>query len=140
MTRPSTSTTRLDAEIAATTMTRLDAEITALKAELATIVAERDAAPAPAPLTVTAFQVYPVRAPKGMLRAHASICLADQIKLTGLRIYDGSNGLFVSYPNGPDYDGDDYRQIYYPLTRELRDHIERVLIAEFQVRDAEMQA
>ena len=118
----------------------LEMQIAELKTELAAIIAERDAAPAPAPLTVTAFQVWPVRAPKGKLRAHARICLADQLQLTGLRIYDGCNGLFVSYPNDPNEKGDDYRQLFYPLTRELRDHIERVLIAEFHVRDAEAQA
>ena len=84
------------------------------------------------PLTVTNLQVYPVREPKGKLRAFARILLGDQLQLTGLKLYDGANGLFVSYPNDPNHKGEDYRQLFYPVTRELRDVIEKAVIEEYQ--------
>lgn len=83
-------------------------------------------------LSVTAVQVYPLREPVGKTRAMARVVLADQLQLTGLRIVDGSNGLFVAYPNDPSYKGDDYRSLFYPLTRDLRDHIEGKVLEKYQ--------
>jgi len=82
-------------------------------------------------IQVTACQVYPLREAVGKTRALARVVLGDQLQLTGLRIVDGANGLFVSYPNDPSYKGDDYRSLFYPVTKELRDHIETVVINEF---------
>ncbi len=83
-------------------------------------------------LQVTSCQVYPLKEPAGRTKGLARVVLADQLQLTGLRIVDGSNGLFVSYPNDPSYKGDDYRSLFYPITRELRDHIEAVVIKAYQ--------
>ena len=82
-------------------------------------------------LKITASQVFPIQEPTGKTVAFARCTLNEQLVLTGLRIVDGVNGLFVSYPNDPLYKGDDYRAIFYPLTRELRNHIEEVLIAQY---------
>lgn len=81
--------------------------------------------------TITNLQVYPVKEPKGKLRAYARVLLDDQLQLTALKIYQGSGGLFVSYPADGDIKGEDYRQVYYPVTRELRDHIEAVVLEEY---------
>jgi stage V sporulation protein G len=45
---------------------------------------------------------------------------------------DGEYGLFVSYPNDPFYKGDDYRNIYNPITRKLREHIENCVLEKYQ--------
>ena len=82
-------------------------------------------------LSVTAVQVYPLREALRKTRAMACVVLADQLQLTGLRIVDGSNGLFVAYPNDPSYKGEDYRRIFYPITRDLRDRIEAAVIAAY---------
>jgi len=50
----------------------------------------------------------------------------------GLRVMDGEYGLFVSYPNDPFYKGDDYRNIYNPITRKLREHIENCVLEKYQ--------
>ena len=83
-------------------------------------------------LKITSSQVFPLREPTGKTVALARILLNEQLQLTGLRIVNGVNGLFVSYPNDPSYKGDDYRSIYYPVTRELREHIENTLIEKYQ--------
>lgn len=82
-------------------------------------------------LAVTQCQVYPLKEAIGKTRAFARVVLNDQLQLTGLRIMDGSMGLFVSYPNDPSYKGEDYRSVFYPITRELREHIEEVVLAEY---------
>ena len=83
-------------------------------------------------LVATQVQVLPLREPLRKTKAFARVVLNDQLQLTGLRIVDGSNGLFVSYPNDPSYKGDDYRSLFYPLTKELREHIEQAVLAEYQ--------
>ena len=86
---------------------------------------------APALLAISNVTVFPIREPTGKTRAFARVVLADQLQLTGLRVVDGTQGLFVSYPNDPSYKGDDYRSIYYPVTRELRDAVEAAVLAGY---------
>ena len=83
-------------------------------------------------MQVTSAQVYVLKEPMGKTRALARVVVNDQLQLTGLRVVDGSNGLFVSYPNDPSYKGDDYRSLFYPVTRELRDHVEQVVVEKYQ--------
>ena len=54
------------------------------------------------------------------------------LQLTGLRVYEGVNGLFVSYPNDTSRPGEEYHQIYYPLTSELRAAIEKAILEEYK--------
>lgn len=82
-------------------------------------------------LEITNVQTFPLTEPLGKTKGFARVVLNDQIQLTGLRIVDGVNGLFVAYPNDPSYKGEDYKSIFYPLTRELRDHIETVVITKY---------
>lgn len=83
-------------------------------------------------LKVTASQVFPLSEPTGKTVALARCLLNDQLQLTGLRIVIGVNGLFVSYPNDTSYKSDEYKCIYYPVTRALRDHIEEILLAQYK--------
>lgn len=83
-------------------------------------------------LQITQLQVFPIRENQGKTRAFARVLLNEQLQLTGLRVMDGSNGLFVAYPNDPSYKGDDYRSIYYPITRGLREMIESAVLEKYQ--------
>lgn len=82
-------------------------------------------------LKITASQVFPIQEPTGKTVAFARCTLNEQLVLTGLRILMGTHGLFVSYPNDPSYKGEDYRSLCYPVTKELRNHIEEVLLAQY---------
>ena len=66
------------------------------------------------------------------LKGTARVVLDDELQLTGLRIYQGSKDLFVSYPNDPYYKGEDYRQLFFPTTCELRTHIEEEVIKVYK--------
>lgn len=86
-------------------------------------------------LAVTKVQVFPFRGgPNGFgsVKAIASIVLNDQLVIRGLRVMDGENGLFVSYPTDPFSKGDDYRNICNPITRKLREHIENCILEKYQ--------
>lgn len=85
----------------------------------------------PATLVVTGVQVYPIKEPLGKTRAFARVVLNDQLQLTGLRVVDGVTGLFVSYPNDPSYRGEDFRSLFFPLIKDLRNHIEEVVLKAY---------
>lgn len=85
-------------------------------------------------LVVTNVRVFPFKdgANMGHVKALAKVVLNDQMQLTGLRVMDGENGLFVSYPFDPFYKGEEYRSIFFPITRECRQHIENCVLEKYQ--------
>lgn len=85
-------------------------------------------------LAVTQVLVYPFRegASLGHMKALATIVLNDQMEIRGLRVMDGVNGLFVSYPIDPFFKGEDYKTICTPISRQLREHIENCVLEKFQ--------
>jgi DNA-binding cell septation regulator SpoVG len=84
-------------------------------------------------MKVTQVVINEINIPESpKLKAEVRVCIDDELQLTGLRIYHGSNGLFVSYPNDPRYKGEDYKQIFYPVSKVLRYHIEGVVIEQYR--------
>ena len=84
-------------------------------------------------LAVTQVKVYPFKEgpSMGKMLALASIVLNDQLQIRGLRIMEGENGLFVGYPNDPFYKGEDFRSLCFPITRQLREHIENCVLEKY---------
>lgn len=90
-------------------------------------------------LTVSNVQVFPFKEclNLGSMKALATIVLNDQIQIRGLRVVNGQNGLFVSYPPDTFYKGDDFRSIVLPITRQLREHIENCVLEKYQAAISE---
>lgn len=84
-------------------------------------------------IEVTKVDVYPFNegAYIGRVKAIANIVLNDQIQVRGLRVMDGENGLFVGYPVDPFYKGEGFRNIVFPITSELRHHIEKRVLGKY---------
>ena len=85
-------------------------------------------------LAVTDVQVFPFKggATLGHMKAMARIVLNDQFVVQGLRVMEGENGLFVGYPPDNFYKGEDYRSQCFPVTRQLREHIENCVLEKYQ--------
>ena len=85
-------------------------------------------------LAVTNVQVWPFKeGPSlGHMKAIAKIVLNDQMVIHGLRIMEGENGLFVSYPFDPFYKGEEFRSVCNPITKQLREHIENCVLEKYQ--------
>lgn len=85
-------------------------------------------------LAVTEVHVFPFKddGNLGVTKAMATIVLNDQLAIRGLRVKDGVNGLFVSFPLDQFYKGGELQSICFPLTRQLREHIETVVIEKYQ--------
>ena len=66
------------------------------------------------------------------IKGIAEIVLNDQLILRGLRIIEGSMGLYVGYPIDPFFKGEDLRCIAQPITRNLRENIENCILEKYQ--------
>ncbi|RKY33264.1 MAG: septation protein spoVG [Candidatus Omnitrophota bacterium] len=64
------------------------------------------------------------------LKAFADVSLGG-IVVKGLRIVNGSNGLFVSMPRHQGKDGKWYSTVY-PTTKELQQELSEVVLAAYQ--------
>ena len=67
----------------------------------------------------------------GKMLGMASIVLNDQLLVRHLRIMEGENGLYVAYPNDPFYKGEDIHSVCFPMTRQLREHIENCVLEKY---------
>ncbi|MBR2305800.1 MAG: SpoVG family protein [Fibrobacter sp.] len=85
-------------------------------------------------LAVTQVQVFPFKegANLGHIKGLASVVLNDQFMVRGLRVMEGLNGMFVSYPIDPFYKGDGVRSVCSPITRALRENIEDAVLRKYR--------
>lgn len=60
-------------------------------------------------------------------KATARVTINDVLQLTGLKVINGADGLFVAYPLN-----DDVNRIFYPVDKKLRQHIEKVVLEKYE--------
>ena len=68
---------------------------------------------------------------KDNLRAIVSVKVADAIYLTGLRIIEGKNGLFVSMPSKKDKAGE-YHDVYFAASKMRRDELQGLILEAYR--------
>lgn len=68
---------------------------------------------------------------KDSLRAIATVKILDAIYLTGLRIIEGKNGLFVSMPNRKTAGGE-YQDIFFPASKAMREQLQSVVLDAYK--------
>ena len=61
------------------------------------------------------------------LRGFVKIVINDQILLSGIRIIEGKNGAFVSYPK------DDKNELFFPLTAEMRHYFTDEILRQWSI-------
>ena len=83
-------------------------------------------------MNITKIEVAPIEDFTKKLKAYVSVQLDDELQLTGLRIYQGSSGLFVSYPNSLNLEVYDLKQLFYPMTMEFREKVELAVLAKYK--------
>lgn len=92
--------------------------------------------PAPAfdclAVTDVEVKVFPSLPGADHIKGVAQIVLNDQMIIRGLRIMDGTSGLFVSYPIDPFFKGESFQFLVNPLTHQLREHIENCILEKYQ--------
>ena len=78
-------------------------------------------------------RVYPIDEPKGNTQAFASIAVDDLIAIRGIRVIEGEKGLFVSMPQSLNPKTNEFNDIAFPLTKELREQIIKAVIDEYEI-------
>jgi len=75
-------------------------------------------------------RVYPLNDQNNNTRAFASLSVDDLIAIKGIRVVEGSKGLFVTMPQSKDQDGN-YHDIAFPLTADLRKAVNKAILDEY---------
>lgn len=65
------------------------------------------------------------------LRAFASITLDNALVIRGLKIIEGSSGMFVAMPSRQRKDGS-YQDVAHPINRETREWLESLVIRAYK--------
>lgn len=68
---------------------------------------------------------------KDSLRAIATVKVADAVYLTGLRVIEGKNGLFVAMPTRKDKAGE-YQDIFFPASKAMRDELQAFVLDAYR--------
>lgn len=65
------------------------------------------------------------------MKGSASVIIDDCFKVTGIKIIEGTNGLFLSMPSRKLADGTN-RDIVYPINTETRNMFNEVILKAFE--------
>ena len=69
---------------------------------------------------ITDIRISPIHSKKSNCRAMVSVTLANVFCISGIKIMDGSKGLFVAMPSAKNKK-DEWHDICYPITKEFRE-------------------
>lgn len=80
-------------------------------------------------IEVSEVRIYKVTK-GGNIKANASVTFNGELVVTGFKVMNGKNGLFVSFPSVKTSEGE-YKDTTFPLTKELREHISREVLNQY---------
>ena len=90
-------------------------------------------------IDITETRIFPFKNAKTKVKAFAHIILNGALRLGGLRVIEGENGLFVGYPSEKGKDGNFY-DVYHPINKESRTLIQDAILADYQKAVAAQKA
>lgn len=84
-------------------------------------------------IKVTEVKIKPYKG-KGSLVAFADVVFNDSLRVNGVKVLDGRNGLFVNMPsNKIEKDGEvEWRDIVFPINKESRKEIQDNVLAAYK--------
>lgn len=80
--------------------------------------------------------IYPSRG-DGAQKATATVNINGQFAIRGLKIMEGTKGIFVSMPSYKA--GNEYKDICFPCTKESRADFDRVVLAAYEQKMVQSQ-
>ena len=79
-------------------------------------------------MEITEVRIFPVHEDK--LKAYVTITLDRCFVVRGLKVIQGTTGLFVAMPAKRRKDGT-FKDIAHPLNQETRERMERIILSEY---------
>ena len=84
-------------------------------------------------LALTEVQIWPTRnSNASRIKAMASLTFNGALRISGCRIVEGSNGLFLSYPAEKKPGSDKFFPLFHAIDRDLGDRIQHEVLSRFQ--------
>ena len=68
---------------------------------------------------------------EGKMKAVVSITIDDEFVVHDIKVIEGEKGMFIAMPSRKAADGE-YRDIAHPINSETRDHIQNIILEEYQ--------
>ena len=65
-------------------------------------------------------------------KALASCLVSNAIMITGIRVVEGKNGLFISMPQKKNAQTGDFTDIAFPISKEMREELSQSILDEFE--------
>lgn len=90
-------------------------------------------------LHITGCRVFLNQVEDDRLKAFASIILNNELAICDLKVIRGNNGVFVAMPSRRRRDGT-FHDVAHPIVQTLRDHIEELVLSEYEVQLAAQAA
>ena len=84
-------------------------------------------------MKVTQVGVHPFRNSDRRVKAAAWVVLDGELRLNGLKLVEGRNGLFVSYPSEQRRGTDQWFSLVNPTKPALQDEIKHAVITAYRV-------
>ncbi len=81
-------------------------------------------------MKITEVRVFPKTHNDNKLRAFVNITFDDCFVVRGLKVIEGSKGLFVVMPSRKIKE-DEHRDVAHPITAEFRDYIEQEVLKAY---------
>jgi stage V sporulation protein G len=78
-------------------------------------------------MNITEVKIYPMKDSKVLALANITL---DDFVVSGLKVLDGKNGLWVAMPNRKAQSGE-YHDIAFPVTKEAREHIQTKVLKAY---------
>lgn len=79
-------------------------------------------------------KIFKINNAKSKAKAYASVTFGDWMVVTGFRVIEGKNGLFVANPSAKGSDGD-YHDTAFPITKEGREMLHKAILEEYKKAD-----
>lgn len=67
----------------------------------------------------------------GNVKARVSLLVGDAMYVTGLKVVEGKNGLFIGMSSYKGKDGE-YKDIYFPKSKEEREELTKFVLAAYE--------
>lgn len=77
------------------------------------------------------IKIYKIKSEKSKIKAMVSLAFDKVFVVTGVKIIEGSKGLFVAFPSYKTSDGT-YKDIAYPLNKEYRENMSKAIIEKYK--------
>ena len=85
-------------------------------------------------MKITETKFFPIKKEDSKVKAFASVTLDKAICITGIRIIDGSKGLFISFPQQKGSD-EEYHDVVFPVTKEAREGFSKKILDAYKKQD-----